>query len=330
MTQIKDLNSIAYDGSFYAPIQKADGTTGKIFIAAIGGLASWQLKSANYVAVAGDRLRIDASAGDVMITLPPAPLSSDADIWFQRIDSSAFKVLIGTGSNRINAQASKDGIFSPTVIQTIERLSYVNPAIGWLGQHDRLTYQSAIPVGTTALSYASDGDTNGLFYYLGTTKLTASFANPQTNGSIAAVASSTESGSIVFLSDRISDQFYTSNIPNSWIAFSIIGSSIAVSKYTIRTRAINASQLLRSWTLEGTNTISSFDVAGINAANWIAIDTRVNDATLVAAEQYYTINANGATTPFKYLRFRQTGLNTSSADYLVLSELEFYGFFTTP
>lgn len=144
MTQIKDLNSIAYDGTFYAPIQRADGTTGKILIAAIGnGLSSWQLKTASYTAVAGDRLRIDASVGDVVITLPVTPLSSDADIWFQRIDTSAFKVLLRTGNSKINTQTGKDGIFSPTAIQTIERLSYVDNIIGWLGQFDRLTYQNA-------------------------------------------------------------------------------------------------------------------------------------------------------------------------------------------
>jgi len=144
LTQIKDLNSIAYDGTFYAPIQRADGTTGKILISAIGSsLSSWQIKTANYTAVAGDRLRIDASVGDVIVTLPSTPLSSDADIWFQRLDSSAFKVLIRPGNNPINTQTGKDGIFAPLIIQLIERLSYVNSIIGWLGQFDRITYQAA-------------------------------------------------------------------------------------------------------------------------------------------------------------------------------------------
>jgi len=294
-----------------------------------GGLSPWITKTANYTAIAGDRLRIDASAGDVVITLPASPTATDADIWLQRLDTSANKVLIRSGSNKLNALVNQDGVFAPTVVQLIERLSYVDAMIGWLGQYDRLTYQSGLPAGSTALSYTSDGDINGLFYYLGTTKLTAAFTNPQFNGSITAVASSTEGGSVQLLSDRTSNQFYSNNAANSWVAFNITDNSkIAISKYTIRSRPSNASQQLRSWVLEGTNTVTTFDVTGINAATWVPIDTRNNDATLVNADQYYTLTANGSTTPFRYLRFRQTGLNASSADYLVLGELEFYGIFS--
>jgi hypothetical protein len=108
-----------------------------------GGLTSWQLKTTDYTAVAGDRLRIDATAGDIVITLPASPSASDADIWLQRIDASANDVLIRSNPIKINSQTGKDGVFAPSPIQLIEVLSYVNSTIGWLGQFDRLTYQDA-------------------------------------------------------------------------------------------------------------------------------------------------------------------------------------------
>jgi hypothetical protein len=153
MTQIKNWPTKSYDPTYYLPIQKSDGTTGKILISDVGGagLAVWQLKTTNYTAIAGDRLRIDASAGNVVITLPSTPNSIAADIWLQRLDTSTNKVLIRTGTNNINGQSGKDGVFAPLVPQLIERLSYVNPLLGWLGQYDRLTYQAVSFVPTSIL-----------------------------------------------------------------------------------------------------------------------------------------------------------------------------------
>jgi len=108
-----------------------------------GGLSPWITKTANYTAIAGDRLRIDATAGDVVISLPVSPTATDSDIWLQRLDTSANKVLIRSGGNKLNAQTAKDGVFAPSVVQLIERLSYVDATIGWLGQYDRLSYQNA-------------------------------------------------------------------------------------------------------------------------------------------------------------------------------------------
>jgi hypothetical protein len=110
-----------------------------------GGLTPWQLKSSDYTAIGGDRLRVDATAGDLVITLPAAPTTSTSDISIQRLDASTNKVLLRTTPNKINNQSGKDGVFSPVVPQLIESVSYANSTIGWLGQFDRLTYQN-IPV----------------------------------------------------------------------------------------------------------------------------------------------------------------------------------------
>lgn len=110
-----------------------------------GGLSPWQLKTSNYTASSGDRLRIDASAGDVVITLPNNPNSSDSDIWIQKLDTSGNRILLRTGNKNINLQSGKDGIFNPAAIDNIEVVSYVDASVGWLGQNGLLTYQNAPP-----------------------------------------------------------------------------------------------------------------------------------------------------------------------------------------
>lgn len=107
------------------------------------GLSSWQLVTANYTAAAGDRLRVDASAGSVTITLPVSPSTSGSDIWIQRIDTvSANNVLISPGSQPIKGLGNRIGIFSAGNIGLSDAISYVDSTVGWLPQHDRITYQN--------------------------------------------------------------------------------------------------------------------------------------------------------------------------------------------
>ena len=127
-------------------------------------VASWQLKTANYTAVPGDKLRLDATASDIVITLPPTPSATDADILFQRLELGVNKVLLRTGVNKINTQANQDAVFAPATTNLIEGVSYVNSTIGWLNQHNRLTFQPystlGIPSGYSTSLWVSGGSTS--------------------------------------------------------------------------------------------------------------------------------------------------------------------------
>ncbi|WP_425065627.1 hypothetical protein [Reyranella sp.] len=46
----------------------------------VAALAAWTVITADYVAVAGDRLRADTSAGAINVTLPDSPDDTDAPI----------------------------------------------------------------------------------------------------------------------------------------------------------------------------------------------------------------------------------------------------------
>lgn len=124
---------------------RLDGSAIKNIPSGGGGLSSWQFVNSNYLAVAGDRLRVDASAGDVVITLPAVPSATDADIWIQRLDLTGNNVLLRSYPHKFAEQSSKDALFAPAQIDRTERISYVNPAIGYLGQHGLLTYQVYTP-----------------------------------------------------------------------------------------------------------------------------------------------------------------------------------------
>jgi E3 ubiquitin-protein ligase HECTD1 len=178
------------------------------------------------------------------------------------------------------------------------------------------------------LTYVSDGDTNGLFYWLGTNLGTTAWSNPAGSSQLGLIASTSEFGTANMLSERAPSNFYTNNLPNQWIAWALDAArTISVDKYTLRNRNFDTNHLPRNWVLEGANTISNFDIAGINAATWTAIDTKVNDATLTTIDQYYTIAPNGSNAAYRYIRLRQSGTNSNGANYFTVNELELYGVF---
>jgi hypothetical protein len=324
VTEIKDWPTRVYDPDYFVPIQKADRVTGKFPLSGLVGLGTWQLRTTDFAAVAGGRYRINASAGDVVVGLPVGNIA-DLDIEIQRLDSSINKVLVRT-SEKINGQTGVDGVFAPSNPQQVERLSFTGTILGWLGQFDKLTYQAAPPTTGTNLTYVSDGDANGLFYWLGTAQGTTAWSNPAGGSLLSALASTQLKGTVSELSDRLDSDFYTDQLPDQWVAWALGGGvTMSVTKYTYRARNFDTNHLPRNWVLEGTNTVSAFDVAGVNAATWTAIDTRSNDATIINGNQYYTLTVNGSTSAYSYLRFRQSGPNSTSGLYFTFGELEFYG-----
>lgn len=182
----------------------------------------------------------------------------------------------------------------------------------------------------TVFTYVSDGDTNGIFYWLGTQGLTVSWANPDTGGFIDMVTSTPDAGANPnLLVDRTSNNFNTTSVANSFIGFDLgSGESLKVSGYSLRNRAGFSTESIRNWKLQGTNSVSANSEAGFNAATWTDLDTRVANATLASAAQwgFFTVTP---TTFYRYLRILQNGLNSSSTNHLCLGEFEFYGTFGT-
>jgi hypothetical protein len=256
-----------------------------------------------------------------VITLPVSPSASDADIWVQRVDSTANKLLLRSGSNKIKSQTGQDGVFAPlAAIDTLERVSYIDGSIGWLGQHGLLTYQSAPSSGAT-LTYSSNGDTNGLFYYLGTNQNTTAWVNPFPQ----LVYSRSGTGSFdnfATMTNRIVD----SHPGNTWLETSpwmmvdLGANKTLIPNYVSIRSWINNDRFPRNFKIQGSNNGTTFD----------DLLTVTNNTTITGSSQWLSLPITGITTAYRYLRYLCTAPGDSNnVIEVALGEWEFYGLFNS-
>lgn len=107
----------------------------------------------------------------------------------------------------------------------------------------------------------------------------------------------------------------------SWVKFNFQDKKVKPTHYSIKSRnAGKGSRHLKNWVIEGSNTNYDND--------WLILDTR-NDVTALDGKnstQTFEIQRElKQNDSFRYLRIRQTGVNTSNDHYLTLSALEFFG-----
>jgi hypothetical protein len=253
------------------------------------------------------------------LLLPPNPVSG-TDFELTKYSGSSV-VSIDTNGKKFNGVVPTNLRYTTSsfISDTSDKIAYVNSTIGWIS-----TRKQVKPA--VILTYVSNGDINGLVYYLGTNGLATTFTNPATNGKLPVVASSTTGFTPTNLTDRVSNEWYSADGPGQWVAWDLgVSNNISISKYTIRNRTASPTALPRNWVLEGSNSVVGSSVTNFNSATWTTIDTRNNDVTLTAVQQYYTITANGSSSSFQYLRLRNTGVDSSNINYLCFNEIEFYG-----
>ena len=108
----------------------------------------------------------------------------------------------------------------------------------------------------------------------------------------------------------------SSNHKNSYIEFDFLYHHVLITHYTIKTYACGAGYShLKNWALDGSND---------DGNTWFVIDTRddineLNGKNKVATFQV-SIHAE-----FSKVRIRQTGPNHYGDDYLILTNVEFFG-----
>jgi hypothetical protein len=184
---------------------------------------------------------------------------------------------------------------------------------------------------TDPRTFVSNGDTNGVFYFLGTGLGQNVWANPATSSQIVAVRSSNWSSSTVNqVFDRSATSTSSGNVANSWIFVDLgVNRSLIPNRYSLRHYSEGDWEKIRNWKLQGTNSVAGTSNAQIEAATWTDLDVRSNDTTIngIAAWGDFVPNQSN-TTAFRYLRLIQTGLNSSGANFLAITEWEVYGTFT--
>lgn len=185
---------------------------------------------------------------------------------------------------------------------------------------------SAISHGTSTRTYSSDGDTNGVCYFIGTNYGAVSWVNPQ---SVSLPVTVTASGILggteeqpIALTDRVPSHVYTTNVANSWFKFDFgsfdsVARTLVVTAYTFRSRTGFTGDFPTQWKLEGSNDNSAWTV--IDGPRSVSITTQ---------NQWLTTAVAGQVTGYRYLRWTSTAASTGSNNYFVSGEMEFYGAFT--
>lgn len=201
-----------------------------------------------------------------------------------------------------------------------------------MGSHQFLATKSGPPVAPSSpqtFVYVSDGDTNGMLYFIGRNYGVAAWVNPHTATFLQIIRNIDSVGSAPNIVDRIAQDTYTTNVANSWIVVDLkSGKSAIITHYSLRIRNVADPRAMRNWKLQGTNASASNSIADLNAATWTDIDTRVGDivmANTAGAWGFYTVG--GSPSGYRWLRILQNGLNGGSSpdNYLAVCEIELYG-----
>lgn len=178
---------------------------------------------------------------------------------------------------------------------------------------------------TKELTYASNGDTNGLFYWIGTNYGQGAWANPFTSGQIAIVPSSSTISPSLLVNRAGGQSWYTSNAANSFVVFDTGNKRSLLIKTLLLRHDNESAYFLRNFKLQGSNDVASNDLAGINAATWADLLAKTNDTTINAPEAWGNFPIAGITQDYRWFKLLQPDINSSSDNYLVLGEAELYG-----
>ena len=122
------------------------------------------------------------------------------------------------------------------------------------------------------------------------------------------------------LNPGTSTWFASKNEPDSWICYDFKDSRVSPTSYSVRSyKTVPGSHHLKSWVFE----------ASKDGAEWTVIDRRDNNDEL--NDKHVIRNFRISPTPsesFRFIRLRQTGKNHKGKDFLTLTALEIFGFFS--
>ena len=164
------------------------------------------------------------------------------------------------------------------------------------------------------LTYLNDGDTNGLFYYLGQIGNNNVWSNPCNTSRLSITSSSVESGSVTSLTDRQESSFFTNSNPDNWVQFSLGSSKLKCNYYSIKTRNNSYGYYPRNWKLQGSN----------DGSTWDDLSTQIDNTALVNNSQWLSLPVQ-SNIKYSIFRLLSTGQTSSGYYYIVLGEVELYG-----
>ena len=224
--------------------------------------------------------------------------------------------------NQISAAGSSPG----------QQVANVGGVIAWTNAGAKMNAIASGAFQSVNLTYSAPGDTNGVFYFLGTSYGADAFSNPFSSGQIGAFRYTDGAGTIADLFDRQTNTTYTLASVTPDYVFADLGAnrSLLPNRYT-QQNYIQGNRSIRNWKLQASNAVTSpYNHTNISAATWVDLDVRVNDTTMVegtpAAWAVYTPNQSNSTA-YRFFRILRTGVDALGGAYLCTAEWEMYGTF---
>ncbi|OUL28777.1 hypothetical protein [Nostoc sp. 106C] len=223
----------------------------------------------------------------------------------------------------VNDDLDPNNLPNPTnIIKAINLLAYQIKQItgkeSWLVKPDiSISQLYVVPVQEHTLSYVSDGDTNGVFYYLGTSKGTQGWINPHNSGALEISMSSKLAGfDTTIMESRVvdrhpTDQIATNNVPDGYIDIDLKTARLKLKDYTVLGRNWSDNHPFH-WLVKGSN----------DQTMWTTLQDRNGAALIQNTWDHEDVNSS---TAYRYFRFQQVGINASSQYYFCIGGLELYG-----
>ena len=170
----------------------------------------------------------------------------------------------------------------------------------------------------TQLTYVSSGDTNGVFYYIGTNKNTETWSNPVNASRISITQSSAYDSNhtnIAGLVDRENTiNFCSANVGDFYFDIDLkADKNLILEAYSLKGRDWAANHP-RNWKIQGSN---GNDI-------WNDLDNK-SGITSINQNTWYTASISASSTAYRFFRFLSTGASSSGDNVICLGEIELYG-----
>lgn len=168
------------------------------------------------------------------------------------------------------------------------------------------------------MEYSYDFDENGIFYYIGTKRKTAKWRNPcLVENGVRIEASSVEKGDPITILGRKPLEFWTSDIPSSWVYIDLGHTrKLLLNYYTLRHGGNSAQDFLQNWALQASDD---------GGSSWIVLQRHRETKELKDPFASHSWPVTGCSKPYRYFRILQTGRSSSNRNYLSLANIELYG-----
>lgn len=160
-------------------------------------------------------------------------------------------------------------------------------------------------------------DKRGVLYWLGTNGGLTDWKNPGESGLVLISRSSCGHGRATDVANRKPSWCSTSNKPNQWWKIDFGEKRLVIpTAYSLRHGWTGNAGALRHWVCEGS----------LDGRKWTVLRQHINDESINTAYGYgYWKIPNDDQAAYRFIRVRQTGLNSSGRHALRLCGFEVYG-----